>query len=113
MGTSKDEKLREMFSLSASEPIIEDFGCALLRDVPIHGRLYLTHDHVLFHAQVFRFSASEKIPFTDIVSVEKANTALVIPNAIAVTFRSSEVRERNNRKIREGGRVLGGEQVPS
>lgn len=64
--------------------LIEDYGCALVREILIQGRLYISENHVCFHANIFGWVSNYVIPFSEIVSIEKRMTAYVIPNAIQV-----------------------------
>lgn len=64
--------------------LIEDYGCALVREVFIQGRLYVSENHVCFNANIFGWVTNIVVPFSEIVSIEKRMTALIIPNAIQV-----------------------------
>lgn len=64
--------------------LIEDYGCALVREILIQGRLYVSENHVCFYANIFGWVTNIVLPFSEIVSVEKRMTAYVIPNAIQV-----------------------------
>jgi len=65
--------------------LIESYGCALARDLLIHGRLYISESRVCFYSNIFGWVTNMVVPFGDIVSIEKRNTAYVIPNAILIT----------------------------
>ncbi|KZO91222.1 hypothetical protein CALVIDRAFT_521820 [Calocera viscosa TUFC12733] len=65
--------------------LIEDYGCALQREILIQGRLYISENHVSFHANIFGWITNFPIPFHSIVQLEKKMTAFVIPNAIGIT----------------------------
>ncbi|PWN32287.1 uncharacterized protein FA14DRAFT_162454 [Meira miltonrushii] len=64
--------------------LIEDYGCALVREILIQGRLYVSENHVCFYANIFGWVTNIALPFSEIVSVEKRMTAYVIPNAIQI-----------------------------
>ncbi|KZW00490.1 hypothetical protein EXIGLDRAFT_721264 [Exidia glandulosa HHB12029] len=68
--------------------LIEDYGCALQREILVQGRIYISENHLCFHANIFGWVSNEIIPFSEIVVLEKKMTALIIPNAIQVTTRS-------------------------
>lgn len=61
-----------------------DYGCALSKDILVQGRLYVSENHVCFHANIFGWVTDVIIPFTEIRAIEKKMTALVIPNAIGL-----------------------------
>ncbi|KAL8280088.1 hypothetical protein RQP46_007418 [Phenoliferia psychrophenolica] len=65
--------------------LIEDYGCALQREILIQGRLYISEHHLSFNANIFGWVTTHTLPFAEIVSIEKRMTAYVIPNAIQVT----------------------------
>lgn len=64
--------------------LIEDYGCALVREILIQGRFYISENHVCFYASIFGWVTNIALPFSEIVSIEKRMTAFVIPNAIQV-----------------------------
>lgn len=64
--------------------LIEDYGCALQRDILVQGRLYISEHHLCFNANIFGWVTSLVLPFAEVVSIEKRMTAYVIPNAIQV-----------------------------
>ncbi|BGP30772.1 hypothetical protein JCM10296v2_002529 [Rhodotorula toruloides] len=64
--------------------LIEDYGCALQREILIQGRLYISEHHLCFYANIFGWVTSLTIPFSEVCSIEKRMTAYVIPNAIQI-----------------------------
>ncbi|WOO84709.1 uncharacterized protein LOC62_06G008226 [Vanrija pseudolonga] len=64
--------------------LIEDYGCALAKDILVHGRLYVSENHICFHSNLFGWVTDVVVPFADVKTIEKKMTALVIPNAIGV-----------------------------
>lgn len=70
--------------------LIEDYGCALQKDILVQGRIYVSEHHLSFHANIFGWVTNLVIPFRDVVALEKKMTAFVIPNAISVTTSSNK-----------------------
>jgi hypothetical protein len=64
---------------------LADYGCALQRDILIQGRLYISENHICFHANIFGWVTDLVIPVSGVSVVEKKMTAFVIPNAIGIT----------------------------
>ncbi|WFC94893.1 hypothetical protein MBRA1_001531 [Malassezia brasiliensis] len=64
--------------------LIESYGCAISRELLIQGRMYVSEARVCFYSSIFGWVTSIVVPFADIVSIEKRNTAYVIPNAILI-----------------------------
>ncbi|KAJ1763173.1 hypothetical protein LPJ58_000110 [Coemansia sp. RSA 1591] len=72
-------------NIPINELLIDDYGCALQRDILVQGRLYLTENFVCFYSNIFGWVTNLVIAFDEIVSIEKRMTALIIPNAIQVS----------------------------
>lgn len=70
--------------LAEEESLIEDFSCALHKEILVQGRLYLTELHCCFKSQIFVFGLAAVIPFIDIISIEKKNAAFLFPTAIEI-----------------------------
>ncbi|OCB89012.1 hypothetical protein A7U60_g3819 [Sanghuangporus baumii] len=70
--------------------LIEDYGCALQREILIQGRLYISENHICFHANIFGWVTDLIIPVYEITAIEKRMTALFIPNAIQITTRTAK-----------------------
>lgn len=70
--------------LPAEERLIADFSCALVRDILVQGRLYLTENYCCFHSTILRWETSAIIPYIDISNISKERTVKIIPNAISV-----------------------------
>ncbi|KAG8742606.1 hypothetical protein FRC10_001204 [Ceratobasidium sp. 414] len=68
--------------------LIEDYGCALQREILIQGRLYISENHMCFNANIFGWITNFIIPFHDVTGLEKKMTAYVIPNAIQICTRT-------------------------
>ncbi|KAG0260325.1 hypothetical protein BGZ95_004489, partial [Linnemannia exigua] len=71
-------------SVPDEEKLIEDYGCALQKEILVQGRLYISEDHVCFNANIFGWVTNLVIAFSEITAIEKRLTAFVIPNAISI-----------------------------
>ncbi|XP_041791472.1 GRAM domain-containing protein 2B isoform X3 [Chelmon rostratus] len=71
-----------------SEDLIHAYICALQKEVPYHGRLYVTDTHACFYSSVLLKDTRVVIPVSSIHIVKKQNTALLVPNALSI--RTSE-----------------------
>lgn len=87
-------------SVPEDDYLIEDYSCALQRDIILAGRIYISEGHICFSSNILGWVTTLIISFDEVVSVEKENTAMVFPNAIAIqtlharqTFRSLLSRE--------------------
>ncbi|KAG0259992.1 hypothetical protein BG011_002212 [Mortierella polycephala] len=71
-------------SVPENEKLIEDYGCALQKEILVQGRLYISENHVCFNANIFGWVTNLVISFSEITAIEKKLTAFVIPNAISI-----------------------------
>ncbi|KAJ4471707.1 hypothetical protein C8J55DRAFT_520675 [Lentinula edodes] len=87
----RNADFHEMFrNIPEGDYLIEDYGCALQREILIQGRLYISENHICFHANILGWITDLSIPIDEIISLEKKMTAFVIPNAILITTRQSK-----------------------
>ncbi|KAK4050305.1 hypothetical protein OIV83_003626 [Microbotryomycetes sp. JL201] len=86
-----ERRFHRLFTaVSPDERLIETYVCALVRDIAIAGRLYISEHHVGFRTNILGFSTSVSIPFSEITTIEKRTTAKVIPNAIEIVTSNSK-----------------------
>ncbi|KAJ7834972.1 hypothetical protein B0H14DRAFT_2363648 [Mycena olivaceomarginata] len=64
--------------------LIDDYSCAMQKEILIHGRIYVSENHLCFHANIFTWITNLSIDFSEITTLEKRMTAFVIPNAIRI-----------------------------
>lgn len=87
----RNQDFHELFpQVPADDYLIDDYGCALQRDILIQGRLYVSENHICFHANIFGWVTDLIIPVSGVKAVEKKMTAFVIPNAIGITEHSNK-----------------------
>ncbi|KAF9038283.1 GRAM-domain-containing protein [Hymenopellis radicata] len=87
----RNADFHELFpTIPEGDYLIEDYGCALQREILIQGRLYISENHICFHANIFGWITDLSIPIYEITSLEKKMTAFVIPNAIQITTRQNK-----------------------
>ncbi|ORY90387.1 hypothetical protein BCR43DRAFT_111033 [Syncephalastrum racemosum] len=72
-------------SVPESDALIDDYKCALHRDILLQGHLYLSQHHVCFHANIFGWVTHLVVAYDEIISMEKRNTAMIIPNGIQIS----------------------------
>ncbi|XP_077463926.1 GRAM domain-containing protein 2B isoform X2 [Stigmatopora argus] len=73
-----------------SEDLIHAYICALQKEVPYHGRLYITKSHACFHSSVLLKETKLVISVSCIHIVKKQNTALLVPNALSIRTTEGE-----------------------
>ncbi|KAK2464892.1 hypothetical protein APHAL10511_002968 [Amanita phalloides] len=87
----RNADFHELFpSIPEGDYLIEDYGCALQREILIQGRMHVSENHICFHANIFGWITDLSIPIYDITSLEKKMTAFVIPNGIQITTHNAK-----------------------
>ncbi|KAK3324316.1 hypothetical protein B0T19DRAFT_428344 [Cercophora scortea] len=80
---------RDFHTLFKSVPdddyLIEDYSCALQREILAHGRLYVSEGHLCFSSNILGWVTTLVMSFDEIVSVEKRSTALVFKNGLEIS----------------------------
>lgn len=80
---------RDFHALFRSVPeddyLIEDYSCALQREILAHGRLYVSEGHLCFSSNIFGWVTTLVMSFDEIVSVEKRSTALLFKNGLEIS----------------------------
>lgn len=61
--------LQTTFGLPAHEVLIEDFSCAVKRRILLHGRMFITAEHICFLSDIFGLKTNIVIPMRDVVSI--------------------------------------------
>ena len=77
--------LQQTFGLSQQEPPIEDFSCALQKKILMHGRMFVTHEHVCFSSNVFGVKTIVVLAFRDVVAMSKGMHGLINPSIRVAT----------------------------
>jgi hypothetical protein len=72
-------------SVPEDDYLIEDYSCALQREILAHGRLYVSEGHLCFSSNIFGWVTTLVMSFDEIVSVEKRSTALVFKNGLMIS----------------------------
>ncbi|XP_056615732.1 GRAM domain-containing protein 2B isoform X1 [Triplophysa dalaica] len=73
-----------------NEDLLHAYICALQKEVPYHGRLYITDTNVCFFSSVLLKDTKVIIPVSHVIVLKKQNTALLVPNAISVRTTEGE-----------------------
>jgi hypothetical protein len=72
-------------SVPEDDYLIEDYSCALQREILAHGRLYVSEGHLCFSSNIFGWVTTLVISFDEIVSIEKRSTALLFKNGLMIS----------------------------
>ncbi|KAL4919502.1 hypothetical protein BDW62DRAFT_179047 [Aspergillus aurantiobrunneus] len=71
-------------SVPEDDYLIEDYSCALQREIILAGRIYISEGHICFSSNILGWVTTLVISFDEVVAIEKESTAMVFPNAIAI-----------------------------
>lgn len=77
-------------SILPEERLVDDFLCALLREILIQGRIFVSDRSICFNANILGWVTNLVVPLVDITNFEKTLTAGVFPNGIAVTTKTAK-----------------------
>ncbi|KAM6949906.1 GRAM domain-containing protein 2A isoform 1-T1 [Lycodopsis pacificus] len=67
------------------EILMKVYSCALLRDILLQGRLYISRNWLCFYANLFGKDIKVAIPVVSARLVKKHKTAGLVPNGLAIT----------------------------
>ncbi|XP_023282495.1 GRAM domain-containing protein 2A-like isoform X4 [Seriola lalandi dorsalis] len=67
------------------EILMKVYSCALLRDILLQGRLYISRNWLCFCANLFGKDIKVAIPVASVRLVKKHKTAGLVPNGLAIT----------------------------
>ncbi|CAN3368327.1 hypothetical protein DICA3_F16732 [Diutina catenulata] len=71
-------------SIPRSEQLIDNFSCALNKDILVQGRMFLTKNYICFASNILGWSTHLVIPLREVIQIEKKSTAVLFPNGIVV-----------------------------
>ncbi|KAM3609163.1 uncharacterized protein V6R79_010526 [Siganus canaliculatus] len=79
------------------EILMKVYSCALLRDILLQGRLYISRNWLCFYANLFGKDIKVCIPVVSVRLVKKHKTAGLVPNGLAITMDTGQKRQRLRR----------------
>lgn len=80
-------RLRNLFDVPEDEKLEVDYMCALHHKILLQGKMYVFENYVCFYSNVFGYTKTRTIPFSEITLINRAKTARVFHNAIEITYR--------------------------
>ncbi|KAI1001828.1 hypothetical protein K3495_g6374 [Podosphaera aphanis] len=82
----RNKDFHQLFrSVPDDDYLIEDYSCALQREILAHGRLYVSEGHLCFSSNIFGWVTTLVMSFDEIVSIEKRSTALLFKNGLMIS----------------------------
>ncbi|KAH3743144.1 GRAM domain family protein [Pelomyxa schiedti] len=104
---ANNEPFPSKFNLSPQETLLYETFCGLYKVIPIHGRMYLSQQHICFYCKLFGTETKEEINFRDVISLTKKIKPVFLPGIEIVTqnnvyfFCSFVSRDKAFQKITE------------
>lgn len=81
----RNEEFHKLFkSVAVEDRLLDDFSCALSRDILLQGRIYVSEHNICFNSNLLGWVTNLVIPFNDIEKFEKTTTVGLFPNGIAI-----------------------------
>lgn len=81
----RNQDFHKLFrSLPPNDFLLDDFSCALSREILIQGRMYVSERNICFNSNILGWVTNLIISFDEIVGLEKKTTAGLFPNGIVV-----------------------------
>lgn len=82
---TRQKKFCKYFKELQGEFVTERIACAFVGDILLQGHLYVTDNYLAFHSNVFGYVTKFAITHSSVRSITKEKTAMIIPNAVAVS----------------------------
>ncbi|XP_029000894.1 GRAM domain-containing protein 2A isoform X4 [Betta splendens] len=81
-----DSQFHKLFPcVPKDEILMKVYSCALLRDILLQGRLYISRHWLCFYANLFGKDIKVAVPVVSVRLVKKHKTAGLVPNGLAIT----------------------------
>lgn len=71
-------------SLDLTDRLVDDFACALSREILLQGRIYLSESYICFNSNLLGWVTNLVIQLEEVVKIEKRSTAGLFPNVISI-----------------------------
>jgi VAD1 Analog of StAR-related lipid transfer domain/GRAM domain len=82
---ARNRTFHQLFrSVPEDDFLIEDYSCALQKEILLAGRIYISEGHICFSSNILGWVTTLVISFEEVMAIERETTAMVFPNAIAV-----------------------------
>lgn len=82
----RERRFRRLFrNVPTTEVLLCRYSCAYVSaGLLLHGHLYVSNCWICFHSNIFGIEKIIEIPAESVISVSKAKTAKIIPNAVKI-----------------------------
>ncbi|KAG7195331.1 uncharacterized protein KQ657_003859 [Scheffersomyces spartinae] len=81
----KNRNFHQQFKeVPLTDNLIEDYSCALSKDILIQGKMYLSSNYICFKSNILGWVTNLTIPLAEVVQIEKKSTGGIFPNGIII-----------------------------
>lgn len=81
----RNKEFHQVFKkIPQNEALIDDFSCALSKDILVQGRMYLSEHFVCFNSNILGWTTNVVIPLQEVIKIEKKSTAGLFPNGMVI-----------------------------
>uniref|UniRef100_A0A3Q2Y9L6 GRAM domain containing 2A n=1 Tax=Hippocampus comes TaxID=109280 RepID=A0A3Q2Y9L6_HIPCM len=80
-----NSQYHKLFQCVPKDELLMKYSCALLRDILLQGRLYISRNWLCFYANLFGKDIKVALPVVSVRLVKKHKTAGLVPNGLAIT----------------------------
>ncbi|KAG7750811.1 hypothetical protein KL911_004690 [Ogataea haglerorum] len=88
---TRNVEFHELFkNIPDSERLLDDFSCALSREILLQGRLYVSEHYLCFNSNLLGWVTSLVISHDEVVHFERKSTAGLFPNGIVIETRDGK-----------------------
>lgn len=77
-------------SIDLTDRLLDDFACALSRDILLQGRIYVSEHNICFNSSLLGWVTNLTIPMEEVVKFEKKSTAGIFPNGIMIETKDAK-----------------------
>jgi len=89
--TVRDTAFHKLFTeIPDDDRLLDDFSCALSREILLQGRLYVSEHSLCFISNLLGWVTSLVIPFDDVIHIDRRSTAGLFPNGIIIETQESK-----------------------
>ncbi|EMG45614.1 YSP2 Membrane-anchored lipid-binding protein YSP2 [Candida maltosa Xu316] len=81
----RNKEFHQVFKkLPSNEKLIDDFSCAVSKDILVQGKMYLTDHFICFNSNILGWVTNLIIPLREVIQIEKKSTAVLFPNGMVI-----------------------------
>ncbi|EGW35195.1 uncharacterized protein SPAPADRAFT_132504 [Spathaspora passalidarum NRRL Y-27907] len=81
----RNKEFHQVFKkLPSAEKLIDDFSCAVSKDILVQGKMYLSDHYICFNSNILGWVTNVILPLHEVIQIEKKSTAGLFPNGMII-----------------------------